>query len=321
MRYETRTELTVFDADAEETEIFLTLAPRYGVVPGFISSAARCSGTSYGRCISIGHKTAMPAETLRQLACSGVQYISTRSIGYDHIDTAAAASLGITVQNTPYAPDGIAEYTLMLLLMAVRRIGAVLSHQKQYDFRLGPMRGKELRTLTVGVIGAGRIGQAVINRLNGFGCRILVHDPLKDAGGETLHSLLESSDIVTLHVPLSEDTWHMMNAAAITHMKQGAVLINTARGALVDTDALLTALECGKLGGAALDVLEGEESIFYTENADACQRHPFLSRLLKLPQVIITPHMAYHTDHILYDTVEKTLENCLNFERGKTYGA
>jgi D-specific alpha-keto acid dehydrogenase len=190
------------------------------------------------------------------------------------------------------------------------------------DFRLRSVRGKELRDLTVGVVGVGNIGKAVIRRLHGFGCRVLAsNDRDQESTAElvSLDELLLESDVVTLHLPLNAETHHLIGRAEIETMKQGAFLINTGRGSLVDTDALIVALEDGKLGGAALDVLEGEEGLFYFD----CTNRPIDNRLLlalqRLPNVIITPHTAYYTRRALYDTVEQTLIKCRNFERTRAH--
>jgi D-specific alpha-keto acid dehydrogenase len=248
-----------------------------------------------------------------------VEYISTRSIGFDHIDLDAAASLGFTVENVVYAPDGVADFTLMLILMAIRNVKHAVSAAERHDFRLGSVRGKDLRDMTVGVLGVGHIGRAVITRLRGFGCRVLAHsnDWKADAaaGFVSVDALLLESDVVTLHMPLNADTHHFIGREQLETMKQGAFLVNTGRGALVDTDALLVALESGKLGGAALDVLEGEEGIFYFDRTTSPVDHPSLLRLQQLPNAIVTPHTAYYTRRALHDTVEQTLVHCLRFER------
>ena len=191
-----------------------------------------------------------------------------------------------------------------------------------HDYRLNDVRGKELRDLTVGVIGTGRIGAAVMDRLRGFGCRILAHDtrPKSSAGYVSLGELLQQSDIVTLHTPLTADTYHLLNRQRIEQMKQGAFIVNTGRGSLLDTEALVSALESGRLGGAALDVLEGEEGIFYADCSDRPIESRLLLRLHKLPNVLISPHTAYYTDHALSDTVENSLINCLNFAGGDQHG-
>jgi D-specific alpha-keto acid dehydrogenase len=316
--------ITVYGCEQDEADLFNEMGPRLGVTPT-ITSAAVSETTVISapgnRCISVGHKSELTGPMLRALKAAGVEYISTRSIGFDHIDLDAAESLGITVENVVYAPDGVADFTLMLILMAIRNVKHVVSSAEKHDFRLGSVRGKDLRDLTVGVLGVGHIGRAVITRLRSFGCRVLAYSNDRKAAVAadfvSLDALLLESDIVTLHMPLNTDTHHFIGRKQLETMKQGAFLINTGRGALVDTDALLVALESGKLGGAALDVLEGEEGIFYFDRTTSPVDHPFLLRLQQLPNAIVTPHIAYYTGRALHDTVEKTLMNCLSFERSR----
>ena len=165
-------------------------------------------------------------------------------------------------------------------------------------------------------------GAAVIDRLRGFGCRTLAHDtrPSTSADYVTLGALLEQSDIVTLHTPLTADTHHLLDRRRIERIKHGAVIVNTGRGALLDTEALVCALESGRLGGAALDVLEGEEGIFYADCSDRPIESPLLLRLHELPNVLISPHTAYYTDHALSDTVENSIANCLKFAGRHQHG-
>jgi D-specific alpha-keto acid dehydrogenase len=295
------------------------MAPRFGVMP-VITEAAVSEATvelaAGHRCVSIGHKTQVTNSALLALSQVGIRYISTRSIGYNHIDVAYAESIGISVENVSYSPDSVADYTLMLMLMAVRNAKSIIRRTDTHDYRLGDVRGKELRDLTVGVIGTGRIGTAVMDRLRGFGCRILAYDnrPGTAADYVPLDELLRQSDIVTLHTPLNAETHHLLDGQRIAQLKDGAFVINTGRGSLVDTGALVAALESGRLGGAALDVLEGEEGIFYADFRNKPIECAPLLRLQRLPNVIVSPHTAYYTDHALSDTVENSLVNCVNFE-------
>jgi D-specific alpha-keto acid dehydrogenase len=314
--------LTVFGCGQDEAVLFRELAPRFGVRPT-ITAAAACEAnielSAGSRCISVGHKTPVTNATLLALSRAGVEYVSTRSVGYNHIDVKYAESVGILVENVDYSPDSVADYTLMLMLMAVRDAKSVLRRTEVHDYRLNEVRGRELRDLTVGVIGTGRIGTAVIDRLRGFGCRVLAYDKRPKAGATfvRLDELLEQSDIVTLHTPLTADTHHLLNRQRIKQLKYGALVVNTGRGALIDTEALVDALESGGVGAAALDVLEGEEGIFYVD----CRNQPIDSKLLlrlhELPTVLISPHTAYYTDRALMDTVENSLTNCLAFEHRK----
>jgi D-specific alpha-keto acid dehydrogenase len=310
--------MTIYGCGQDEASLFQETAPRFGVLPTITEAAVSEAnvGLALGnRCISVGHKTQVTNSTLRALGEAGVTYISTRSVGYDHIDVSHAESLGISVETVAYSPDSVADYTLMLMLMAVRHAKSVIRRADVHDYRLGDERGRELRDLTVGVIGTGRIGAAVIDRLQGFGCPVLAHDRRPKAAADyvPLDELLRRSDIVTLHTPLTADTHHLLDRARIRQMKRCAFVINTGRGALLDTEALVSALESGRLGGAALDVLEGEEGIFYSDCRGKPIESGLLLRLQALPNAFVSPHTAYYTDHALSDMVEHTLANCLRF--------
>jgi D-specific alpha-keto acid dehydrogenase len=320
--------ITVYGCEPDEADRFHARAPRFGIVPTTTSAAVAHStiGLAAGnRCISIGHKSALTGDLLRGLREAGVEHVSTRSIGFDHIDLGAAAAAGIAVRNVVYDPDGVADFTLMLILMLIRDTISILDAVGRRDFRLGRVRGGDLRDLTVGVVGAGHIGRAVVRRLEGFGGRVLAYskrrDPTVAADFVDLDVLLRESDVVTLHVPLNAETHHLVGRAQLASMKTGALLVNTGRGALVDTAALVTALERGELGGAALDVVENEEGIFYRDRTASPVDDPNLGRLLRLPNVIVTPHTAYYTARALHDTVERTLAGCLEFERRRAHGA
>jgi D-specific alpha-keto acid dehydrogenase len=311
--------VTVYSCERDEAILFRQLAPRFGIAPTITWAAASEADiglVSGNRCISVGHKTRITGGTLSALSQAGVRYISTRSVGLNHIDVAHAESVGISVGNVSYSPDAVADYTLMLMLMALRNVWSIISRAEAHDYRLNDVRGKELRDLTVGVVGTGRIGAAVIARLRGFGCRVLACDshPKTAIDYVPLDELLQVSDMVTLHAPLNADTYHLLDRRRIERMKPGAFVVNTGRGSLLDTEALVSALESGALGGAALDVLEGEEGIFYADCRDAPLENDLLPRLQKLPNVLISPHTAYHTERALRDTVENSLINCLKFE-------
>ncbi len=316
------TGITIYGCEPDEAVLFREMAPRLGVTPTITDAAvseASIELVSGNRCISVCHKTRITNPTLLALSRAGVAYVSTRSIGYNHIDVSYAESIGICVENVAYSPDSVADYTLMLMLMAIRNAKSIVRRADIHDYRLNDLRGKELRDLTVGVVGTGRIGAAVIDRLRGFCCRVLAYDnrPKIAAHYVPLDELLQQSDIVTLHTPLNADTYHLLNRQRIEQMKHGAFVINTGRGSLLDTEALIRALECGRLGGAALDVLEGEEGIFYADCRDKPIESKALLRLQELPNVLISPHTAYYTDHALSDIVENSIVNCLKFEGRK----
>jgi D-specific alpha-keto acid dehydrogenase len=317
--------MTIYGCRQDEAVLFEEMAPRFGLVPILTEAAVSednvglASGTP---CISVAHKTQVADSILLALSRAGVQQITTRSIGSDHLDVSYAESLGISVATVSYSPDSVADHTLMLMLMAVRNAKSMVRRADIHDYRLPDARARELRDLTVGVIGTGRIGTAVIDRLRAFGCRVLAHDrrPDRDAGRVQLDDLVRQSDIVTLHTPLTADTHHLLDRRRIGQMKDGAYVVNTGRGPLLDTAALLDALESGRLGGAALDVLEGEEGIFYADRRRGAIDNPLLLRLQELSNVLISPHTAYYTDRALRDMVENTIVNCLTFESGRRHG-
>src|SRR5258708_284083 len=220
------TAITVYGCGPDEAALFREGAPRFGVVPtitGAAVSEANIELASGKRCISVGHKTPVTNSTLLALSRAGVRYVSTRSAGYNHIDVNYAQSVGIAVGNVTYSPDSVADFTLMLMLMAVRNAKSVIRRTDTHDYRLHDVRGKELRDMTVGVVGTGRIGSAVLDRLRGFGCQILAYDtrPRTSAHYVLLDELLEQSDIVTLHTPLTAATPPLLAPRRIQHVKHG----------------------------------------------------------------------------------------------------
>ncbi|MFJ2887610.1 D-isomer specific 2-hydroxyacid dehydrogenase family protein [Streptomyces sp. NPDC087305] len=314
------TGITIYGCGPDEAALFRELAPRLGVLPTITRAPVNETNAQLAagnRCVSVSHRTPITNSVLRALGRAGVAYISTRSIGRDHIDVDYANRVGLSVGNTAYSPDSVADYTVMLMLMSIRNARSTVRRTDVHDYRLHEVRGRELRDLTVGVVGTGRIGTAVVDRLRGFGCRILAHDSRLTLD---LDEVLRLSDIVTLHAPLTPDTRHLLDRRRIERMRHGAFVINTGRGPLLDTEALVTALESGRLGGAALDVVEGEEGIFYADRRDRPIDNKTLLRLHELPNVLISPHTAYYTDHALRDTVENSLTNCLAFESGDQHG-
>lgn len=313
-------DITVFGCEPDEAAVFHKLSRKFGVTVSLIGEAVSENNAKLAKgcqCVSISHKAELSEPLLLALKNAGVKYICTRSIGFNHIDIQAAGQMGMTIGTVAYSPGSVADYAIMLMLMLMRGTKSVIHRTEKQDYCLNNLRGKELRDMTVGVLGAGRIGLAVIERLKGFGCRVLAYDRNYKAGADYVSfcELLQRSDIITLHVPLAEDTFHMIGRKQLEMMKKEALLVNTARGALVDTGALVDALADGKIGGAALDVLEGEEGIFYYDCTHKALEHPFLSVLQRMPNVIVTPHTAYHTERVLVDTVSNTIRDCLNFER------
>lgn len=253
----------------------------------------------------------------------GVKVISTRTVGYEHVDYRYAAKLGIGVSNVSYTPHTVAEYTVMAILMTIRKMKTILTRYMVQDFSLEQVRGRELCHMTVGVIGTGQIGETVIRNLSGFGCRILAYDIVeKDsvrAWGEyvPLETLYRESDIITLHTPATEQTMHMINEESIGAMKNGVCIINMARGSLIDTDALIRGLESGKVGAAALDVIEKEGEIYYKDFKYAPAGHHQMAVLQSMPNVLMTPHTAFFTNEAVGDMIRYSIESCLNTAMGR----
>ena len=257
---------------------------------------------------------------LERFHALGVRYLVTRTIGYDHIDTKAAQELGIQIANTPYGPDGVAEYTILLMLMCIRKMRSIQHRFEGQDYTLKGLLGRELSDMTVGVIGTGRIGTRLIQMLTGFGCKVLAYSPhpnetaAQHATYCSLETLLRDSDLITLHAPATDATWHMLDASAFSSMKDGVVLINTARGALMDTDALLVNLQTGKIGALGLDVLENESALFYYDRREELLPNQDLYLLKSYPNVVITHHMAFYTQQcvetMVRDSLRGAAESC-----------
>jgi len=311
--------ISIFGCDWDERLLFERYAACYGIGIACFQEplgAANVRDVPPKSAVSVNHKSPVDAKLIRMLQNREVNYLSSRSIGLDHIDRAAAGRAGIRVENVSYSPESVAEYAIMLMLMALRNAGNVLRRAEKGDFRLEARRGFELRDMTVGVVGTGRIGRAVIERLRGFGCGVLAYDPHPSADAEyvALDELLARSGLTTLHLPLTADTRHLLDRARIEGMKRGAILVNTARGALVDTEALTDALKRGHIACAALDVVEGEDGWFY-QDCSAGDAPPF-ARLMALPGAIVTPHTAFYTEHALCDVVRNTIQNCVEHQGG-----
>ena len=272
--------------------------------------------------LSLVHDGNLTDEVLKAANDRGVKYIALRTIGYDGINLKLARDLGMRISNASYSPYSVANYTVMLMLMCIRRALYILMRSHTADDSLGSARGMEMQNMTVGVIGTGRIGKAVIQNLRGFGCKIIAYDiyPSDIAGVEyvTLDELYRRSDIITLHTFLSPQTEHMINAESLAKMKDGVIIINAARGGLIDTGALIDAIESGKVGGAGIDCVEGEESVVRTDHryGDRVTNHDYII-LKSFQNTIISPHVAFYTDQAVSDMVRSSLESLHQFEKNE----
>ena len=251
---------------------------------------------------------------LAAIKARGVTCLVTRSIGMDHIDLDAAQRLGIAVSNISYAPDSVADFTIMLLLIALRKYKPALYRQNVNDYSLAGLQGRTLSSLTVGVIGAGRIGRAVLERLSGFGCKLLAYGPsgVRDvpAGVQavSLEDLLAQSDVVSFHVPLTSETQGMVDADFIARMRDGVVLVNTARGELMDVPSLIEGIETGKIGALAMDVFTNEGSIYHHSLVNDIVANRDMAYLRQFPNTVLTQHMAFYTEQAVGEMVSHAIE-------------
>lgn len=319
--------LYIYDLkDYDEAPIFDVLSKEYNckysgtVQPPTVESAVWAKGCE---AVSVIAST-LADEVLDKWAEIGVKYISTRSIGVDHINLEKCRTLGIRVGHAQYSPNSVANYAIMLMLMVCRKITHILKRSELQDYSVRGKIGKELSLCTVGVIGTGRIGKTVIKHLEGFGCRILAYDvfPSEEVAGiaeyVSFEELIRHSDIITLHAPATEDNYHMIDASAIAKMKDGVILINAARGALVDLESLIDGLESEKIGGAALDVLENEGGLYFSNHTGEVLHNHEMAILQSFPNVIVTPHTAYYTQQAVYDISKCVFQFIHACETGET---
>jgi len=264
-------------------------------------------------------------DTLEVLAHGGTKLIALRCAGYNRVDLKAAEELGITIMNVPaYSPYAVAEHTLALMLALSRKLPRAYNRVRDNNFSLDGLLGFDFYRKTVGIIGGGKIGQLVGERLKAFGCEVLVYDPYNAdvcaSMGFTmvdLDEIFSRSDIITLHCPLLESTRYIINAAAINKMKQGVMLINTSRGQLLDTKAVLAALKLHKIAYFGMDVYELEDTLFFEDHSSEIIQDDVFQRLITLPNVIVTGHQAYFTKEALSHIAETTVSNILDFVAGR----
>ncbi len=319
-------QVTVYNCRAfDEKALFLEYAEELGIELVLCADAPDLDNVSLcrgSRCVDV-ITSRIDADLIRAFRDNGVEYITTRTIGYDHIDLAAARECGIKVGNAPYGPHGVADYTVMLILMSIRRMGAILGRTALQDYTLAGLNGRELKDLTVGVIGTGRIGAAVIRSLSGFGCRILANDLYEKEGVKQFASYVplsriwQEADVVTLHTPLTKENYHLLNADTISRMKDGVVIVNTARGALIDSDAFIEAIENGKIGAAGLDVVENEFGLYYYDHKSDILKNKELALLRSFPNVTVSHHMAFYTKNYVETVVKDSLTSCKCYMEGK----
>lgn len=266
----------------------------------------------------------LSAPVLERLAAGGTRLIALRSAGYNHVDLAAAKQLDLAVVRVPaYSPHAVAEHAVALILALNRRLHRAYNRTREGNFSLHGLTGFDLHGKTVGVVGTGQIGAAFARIMAGFGCQLLAYDPypnpeLLALGARYLElpELLREAQIISLHCPLTEHTRHLINPQSLAQLQPGAMLINTGRGALIDTPALIEALKDGQLGYLGLDVYEEEAQLFFEDRSDLPLQDDVLARLLTFPNVIVTAHQAFLTREALAAIAETTLDNITRWAAG-----
>jgi D-lactate dehydrogenase len=287
------------------------------------NTAALAEGS---RCVVAFVNDDLSAATLEALSAAGVELIALRCAGFNHVDLTKAHALGLSVTRVPaYSPHAVAEHSLALILALNRKIHRAVQRVRDGNFTLDGLVGFDLHGQTVGVIGTGKIGRCMVHILKGLGCRVLCYDQvvtpeiaeLEGVEYCGLDRLLRESRIVSLYAPLTQDTFHMIDAAAIQKMRRGVMLINTSRGGLIETAALIEGLKSGQIGSAGLDVYEEESSYFFEDHSEKPISDDVLARLLTFNNVIVTSHQAFLTTEALENIASTTLHSVAEFLAGK----
>lgn len=259
-------------------------------------------------------------ETIDVLKDNGVEIIAMRCAGYNNVDLHAAKDVMPVVRVPEYSPHAVAEHTLALLLTLVRKTHKAYIRTRDFNFSLSGFVGFDLYGKTLGAIGTGKIGKAFIDICKGMGMNVIAFDPSPSQGYieyVPLEELFQRSDVISLHCPLTSETYHMINDYSIKLMKEKVYILNTSRGALIDTESLIDGIRSGKIGGAGLDVYEEESEFFYEDFSESILKDDLLSRLIMMPNVLITSHQAFLTHEALRRIAEITLGNIKSFFEGK----
>lgn len=271
-------------------------------------------------CVCVFVNDRIDAKIIDILCSLGVRLIALRCAGFNNVDIKYAKDKICVVRVPAYSPYAVAEHAIALLLTSVRRTHKAYIRSKDFNFSLNGLTGFDLHSKTVGVIGTGRIGKAFIDICKGFGMKVLAYDkyPSPEICSDnvkyvSLDELFKKSDIISLHCPLTEETYHVIDEATINKCKNGFVLINTSRGALVDSDALLDGIKSRKVGAACLDVYEEESNIFFEDNSGHIMEDDTLARLISMPNVIVTSHQAFLTEEALLNIADVTISNVVEF--------
>ena len=309
----------------DELPCFEKYCPEYGIEYDYTTETPCMDNLELAKGYDVVNviTTVFDQPMLKKLHDMGVKCIATRTIGYDHIDVDYAKSLGMGVIHISYSPNSVADYAIMMMLMGLRRMPHIMERANIQDYTLKGKIGRELPDCTVGIIGTGRIGRTVIRHLSGFGCKMLAYDLYENeevkqyAGYTDLDTLLKNSDVITLHAPATDDNYHMIDASAIEKMKQDVVIINCARGALIDTDALIDGIESGKVGFAGLDVVEHESGLYYFNRMGEPLHNPKLAILRSYSNVLVSPHTAFYTEEAVANMAENSIIGAMKYMNGE----
>lgn len=309
----------------DELPCFEKYCPQYGIEYDYTTETPCMDNLELAKGYDVVNviTTVFDQPMLKKLHDMDVKCIATRTIGYDHIDVDYAKSLGMGVIHISYSPNSVADYAIMMMLMGLRRMPHIMERANIQDYTLKGKIGRELPDCTVGVIGTGRIGRTVIRHLSGFGCKMLAYDLYENekvkqyAEYTDLDTLLKNSDVITLHAPATDDNYHMIDAAAIEKMKQDVVIINCARGALMDTDALIDGIESGKVGFAGLDVVEHESGLYYFNRMGEPLHNPKLAILRSYSNVLVSPHTAFYTEEAVANMAENSIIGAMKYMNGE----
>lgn len=314
----------------DEYQAFEDYSKRYNIQidqckePFSVNNADLAKG--YDSIIIIGNCKAT-REALQKIKEYGITYMTTRSTGFNNIDLDAAREFGLKIANVPaYSPNSVGDFTILLILSLLRKFNTIQDQTRVQNYSLPGLIGKEIRNQVIGIIGTGKIGSRVIESLQGMNPKkVLAYDPYINPSVEkyaeyvSLEKLLEESDVISVHIPLSDNTYHILGADNIPKMKDGVYLINTARGGLMDAEAIVQNLDNGKIAGLATDVYEYELGILHANREGTVIEDETFNKLQSHPNVIITPHCAFYTDEAVTNMVEYSILNLLEYQKKQSF--
>lgn len=317
-----------YETRGYEKEYFEELAEKLNIVLVYTEQELNLETIQLAKgcdAVTVLNYSQVNAEILDQLKAMHISCLSARSTGYNHIDVVYAKKIGFKIAHAQYDSSSVAEFTVMMLLMAIRKVKHALCRGNVNDYSLEGLQGKVVKNLTVGVIGSGKIGTSVIKYLHSFGCRLMVFDAFQNETAKKLaqyvdlDTLFRESDIITLHVPLLPETHHMVQKATLAKMKDGVVIINCARGELLDVEDLIEGIETGKIGALGLDVIEREDGLYHHDRRTDILKNQQMAYLRQFPNVVMTQHMAFFTDDAARSMVYCGVKSLVSFiQAGKS---